>query len=88
MIKEKHKATLRLAKLEQQLTELEQELDQEHLKNAHERYIKHFIQQTIEEMTCQDLERFYKVLDQTMMSYHSQHYTISFIDSGKKNKST
>ncbi|CAF5162440.1 unnamed protein product, partial [Rotaria sp. Silwood1] len=52
--------------------ELEQELEQEHLKNAHERYLKHFIQQTIEEIASQDLERFYKILDQTMMTYHTQ----------------
>ncbi|CAF1452967.1 unnamed protein product [Rotaria sordida] len=72
LFKEKHTASARLATLEQQLIELEQELEQEHLKNAHERYLKHFIQQTIEEITSQDLERFYKILDQTMMTYHTQ----------------
>ena len=71
-LKEKHTASARLATLDQQLTELKQELDQEHLKNAHDRYLKHFIQQTVEEIASQDLERFYKVLDQTMMTYHTQ----------------
>ncbi|UJR09375.1 hypothetical protein I4U23_013619 [Adineta vaga] len=72
LLKEKHTASARLATLDQQLTELEQELEQEHLKNAHERYLKHFVQQTVEEIASQDLERFYKVLDQTMMTYHTQ----------------
>ena len=72
LMKEKHSESARLATLEQQLTELAQELDQEHLKNAHQRYLKHFIQQTVEEIASQDLERFYKVLDQTMMTYHTQ----------------
>ncbi|CAF4749577.1 unnamed protein product, partial [Rotaria sp. Silwood2] len=72
LFKEKHTASARLATLEQQLIELGQELEQEHLKNAHERYLKHFIQQTVEEIASQDLERFYKVLDQTMMTYHTQ----------------
>lgn len=71
-MKEKHTASARLATFEQQLLELQQELDQEHLKNAQERYLKHFIQQSVEEMASQDLERFYKVLDQTMMTYHTQ----------------
>ena len=72
LMKEKHTASARLASFEQQLTELKQELDQDHLKNAQQRYLKHFIQQTVEEMASQDLERFYKVLDQTMMTYHSE----------------
>ncbi|CAF2066691.1 unnamed protein product [Rotaria magnacalcarata] len=72
LFKEKHTASARLATLEQQLIELGQELEQEHLKNANERYLKHFVQQTIEEIASQDLERFYKVLDQTMMTYHTQ----------------
>ncbi|CAF3607338.1 unnamed protein product [Rotaria sp. Silwood1] len=72
LLKEKHTVSARLATLEQQLIELKQELEQEHLKNAHERYLKHFIQQTTEEIASQDLERFYKVLDQTMMTYHTQ----------------
>lgn len=71
-MKEKHTVSARLATLDQQLIELEQELEQEHLKNAHDRYLKHFIQQTVEEIASQDLERFYKVLDQTMMTYHTQ----------------
>ncbi|CAF4191275.1 unnamed protein product, partial [Rotaria magnacalcarata] len=49
LFKEKHTASARLATLEQQLIELGQELEQEHLKNANERYLKHFVQQTIEE---------------------------------------
>ncbi|CAF1326608.1 unnamed protein product [Adineta steineri] len=72
LFKEKHTASARLATLDQQLIELEQELEQEHLKNAHERYLQHFVQQTVEEIASQDLERFYKVLDQTMMTYHTQ----------------
>jgi DNA repair protein RAD50 len=72
LFKEKHSTSARLATLDQQLIELEQELEQEHLKNAHERYLQHFIQQTVEEIASQDLERFYKVLDQTMMTYHTQ----------------
>ncbi|CAF5083943.1 unnamed protein product, partial [Rotaria sp. Silwood1] len=56
LFKEKHTASARLTTLEQQLIELEQELEQEHLKNAHERYLKHFIQQTIKEIASQDLE--------------------------------
>lgn len=72
LLKDKHTASARLATFDQQLLELQQELDQEHLKNAHDRYLQHFIQQTVEEIASQDLERFYKVLDQTMMTYHTQ----------------
>jgi len=72
LIKEKHTAAARLASFDQQLNELKQELDQDHLKNAQQRYLKHFIQQTVEEIASQDLERFYKVLDQTMMTYHTE----------------
>ncbi|CAF1389629.1 unnamed protein product, partial [Rotaria magnacalcarata] len=72
LLKEKHTASARLATLDQQLIELGQELEQKHLKNAHERYLKHFVRQTVEEIASQGLESFYKVLDQTMMTYHTQ----------------
>ena len=71
-LNEKHTLSARLATYDQQLIELQQELEQEHLKNAYDRYLKHFVQQTTEEIAAQDLERFYKVLDQTMMTYHTQ----------------
>ncbi|CAF1096278.1 unnamed protein product, partial [Didymodactylos carnosus] len=72
LIKEKLTAIGRLQTFEQQIKELQDELDQEQFKNANEKYLKHFMEQKVLEYTSQDLEKFYKVLDQTMMTYHSQ----------------